>query len=428
MTSNVDFTTNLVPSFWGNRITISQKNNTITELFSYKTAWTGCLGWLFGLDDVGLKKAGYEVMVISNADSSGASTVYVKAELIAALDCVKQLQGASEANNNPDLTVRKIYDVYKKNKIENTIIENGEVLVGKIIKGGYSYTLIPERANKVTKFFTETNQIEISKNKVTSILKRVNPHNNAIGLQKCPTFYEEVSTITVYNPKLKKIVTIRAGKSIEKAYKSDLYRLRNKERLPIKEVPSMCACLVQGSKVLLENKIYHLDVKLENIGYLGEGRVEHFDLDGCADGSKKLKGSKYFWTPEVTSLEEIEKLNRDERRLRRFKSLDTIYKTNEEAEPILEKMHIFQLGVAIYEMVTNEYPYTLKEVGESKYPDKGIEKGILMAKLAGSLADFNYDQIKIIVKMVSLDPSKRPSIAEIEAVFPRGSIQGIATS
>ena len=60
----------------------------------------------------------------------------------------------------------------------------------------------------------------------------------------------------------------------ETAFKGDL----SHEKVPRTEIPSVCACLVQGSKTLLANKIYHLDAKLENMAYLGEGKAGHFDI------------------------------------------------------------------------------------------------------------------------------------------------------
>ncbi len=368
----------------------------------------------------------------------GKGDVYVKAQFIDALDAVKTLKKNSPKSTiPPELTVRKIYDFLKKHPInagESYINIAGAYALGKtegdktwkmhtISAGGSSTVVNSSEAATVTKLYRKTEKdYRSAQSRTSKILDKVNPNNDAIGLQRSPIFTEQVKEISVYNLGTRIVETIKGFIFIEVAYKSDCLNGKYQKT----ELPSMVACLIQGSKNLLEHEVYHLDVKPENIGYLGNGKVEHFDLDGSILGDESLKDSlgtmtdKYTCRQDLKDVEGLEKNN--------VKNLTA------ESKKILEKMHIFLLGASICAMATGKMPYVLekhddpidKQTGKKKptYPLAALEEGVLKGKLETCGAGFSDDQIGILIKMVSLNRDGRPTIAEIEAVFPEGLIQG----
>ncbi|MBS0627139.1 MAG: hypothetical protein JSS09_02885, partial [Verrucomicrobia bacterium] len=275
-------------------------------------------------------------------------------------------------------------------------------IIAKPPKGTDSEVLICEKfAFKFLHNQTGWNEIKRSE----AILERVNFDGTAIGIAKRPITELAEKNLTVYSLTASGLVTTENNQiqaQLEEVFQSDC--LDAIDRIETFEIQSIASCIVQGSKTLIENGIYHLDTKLENIGYLGNGRAIHFDLGGSSDITEK---EWINYSPAFTRRDNFKK-----------ELTNAILETNPDLKKNkLEKIHIFQLGSALFHLATKKIPY-------GNDPDKFIPPSTLESdferlrkELQDSLA-YSDSQIEIIAAMLSKKPIERPSIEEIQAVFP----------
>jgi len=217
--------------------------------------------------------------------------------------------------------------------------------------------------------------------KAYQFLSRINPEDKVIGIEKRPVSPLKDRSCCYYgreNGAFSKMEEIRAVQ-IEKRFPMDLYSALKSNLIIEEEIPSLIACLVQGSKHLLENGIYPLDVKPRNIAYLGRGKAEHVDLRGA------LERSSDTWINDRGTYYKKEGLRQEYRSL--FLERDKDRKEN-----LAQQVHIALLGLTCLGMLRG----------------KPCEQKKVLTPL----------QKETLQKMIRQDPQKRPSIQEIQRVFP----------
>ncbi|MBS0627954.1 MAG: serine/threonine protein kinase, partial [Verrucomicrobia bacterium] len=239
-----------------------------------------------------------------------------------------------------------------------------------------------------------------------SILQRVNPDGLAIGIQKRPITELALRNITTYHIEPSGVITTsnkHAVSKLEEPFLSDcidaLFLIQDTE------IPSIAACLVQGSITLIGNGIYPFDVKLDNIGYLGNGRAVHIDLGGSYDISED---NWELLLPTHTSKYNI----KDE-------ALTALENTSSESKKQqLEKIHIFQLGIALFGLAAKTLPYNILDSNGCIAP---FPTEVFPEEQKDQLRNTNIyseNQINMIISMIAKIPEERPSLQEIQSVFP----------
>lgn len=120
----------------------------------------------------------------------------------------------------------------------------------------------------------------------SQFLDRVNSSNDAIGIEKKPLASLEYRGFTKYNVSTQGAVAserIIRPIQVEQTFPCDCFEAIQKNLITSEEMTSLAASLVQGSSLLMKEEVYPLDVKLQNIAYLGTGRAAHIDLRGALD-------------------------------------------------------------------------------------------------------------------------------------------------
>jgi len=273
-------------------------------------------------------------------------------------------------------------------------------------EGSYLKVFVcPDIALKTLKNTSSTELKEAFKEseRTGKILNRVNPKSDAAGIQEKPISPLSWRTFTVYETKegvLRK-KDVKTPIQVERAFISDCHP--QSITIPPEEIPWVTACLIQGSKALIQNDVYHLDTKPENMAYFGDGDARHFDIGG----SKDLRSES--WRKEFFTFTK-EYLFREERQNIKY------WTDLEQAKQKLTAVHIFQPGISFYEMETKQRPYH-KSVAGYLSPVLASSQNDLIRKLRKA-GVYTEAQASTIAKMLSINPSNRPSLVEIEEVFP----------
>lgn len=293
------------------------------------------------------------------------------------------------------------------------VYKAGNVWKSCLIRSGNDTTTInPAEGGVVNKIFRGRGYC-VAKDNLLRILDKVNPAGDQIGIQRKPNFTETEKTIQVYGLNAA-FQTIKGMHFTESAYQFDCEEgIYSKD-----EIVSMMACLVQGSKRFLENNIYHLDVKPDNIGYVEKGVVEYFDLMDALDYDHD-PNSAFSWSKPYTLLQDLQALQGNKR------ELGEVGLEEEKAKELLEKIHIFQLGVVFYALTLRGLPYELTTEG---YPQLCSDEIDLKVKWSRNLTcesgvSFTPKQLDTILNMMSKDPKNRPSIAEVAKVFSKDLVR-----
>lgn len=324
--------------------------------------------------------------------------VYVQAKTADMIDIASQIQPLSGRG-----TLAKVASVFQKTNPEPNVIypikETGTLLqyenrwrLYDAISGQYNTALIHE--DHVVKFAKQENDSDYDSDKEYDAIYS----ENSIRLQKiygkigpAPLGIQPQKNVSakaplfIYCPENNVKIPI-VDHHEELPYKGTLNELI-KTPLSSEVFQSICACLAQGSKTFIQNNIIPLDVKPQNIGYLGNGHAEHFDF-GLALIPDLTKADRVDIGGYIVKAEK-EKL----RQLQRDNNLS-------EALPLAVNMHIKELGAVFYRLAT-------KGCSPSKKTrDETLKK-----------SHCNQLQQETILHMLSLE--NRSTIELVETAFPK---------
>jgi len=244
--------------------------------------------------------------------------------------------------------------------------------------------------------------------KTREILAAINPNDEATGIQEAPISPLMRRSFTVYTTsgntvkRIPQIVPVQ----IETAFMSDCNP--GSITIPPEEIPSVAADLISGSKILIENDIYHLDAKTRNMAYFGNGRAGHFDIGGSINlKTDPWPITRFTHTPSCVFKDEVNRIKTQ--------------MNPERAGQAMKSLHIFELGSALFQISAKELPYS-KHTKENYLSDQDLpsEKDLRERLQKGN--GFTERQKNTVVKMLSLNPSKRPDFAEVERAFPPPSV------
>ena len=254
------------------------------------------------------------------------------------------------------------------------------------------------------------------------VIELLNPEGTLVGIQRPRMGL----LLTGYKIDEQKSFTFNVGQVASERCKGDCRMGGYSQR----EVPKMCAQVVEGLKTLHDKGVYHLDIKPANILYDGEGIVYLADFDGALFLSDEIEN--FLFTPTMMTwadyLEISDLLNHQE-------SFAETEKHN-----LLSQLDIFALGSTFYQLACLakgeevDFPYKIgvttsfDETREAKY----------RSPFAGALFDLEvlkenmrsvYDekQIDMILRMLSENRAERPTAEEIGAVFPKALFEGSIT-
>lgn len=319
---------------------------------------------------------------------------------------------SSSSDNISPKTVQKIDNFFYGNRIESDVVfyfKRQEVALLKQKKTWKRYTIASGSYH--TALISDTEVLKIGKNpftykreqdQVNVIYARIGGSNT--GIQKRAPHFTEKAILFKATSENKKLPL---SYHIEYPYKSNLADLITHVSLTRDERLKIYRSLIAGSKTLIKNGIYHLDAKLQNIGYLEGVQVEHFDL-GWSFLTDEVTGQiikRGILNPELTLKADCD-LPGGWGNF--FESVD---------EPIqmpsfLEKVHIFQLGAIFYQVATKQAPYDCDSKNHVEALKKNLEKTLTSQP--------NPDQSKhvsMILKMLSKKVKDRPNIDEVELAF-----------
>jgi hypothetical protein len=189
--------------------------------------------------------------------------------------------------------------------------------------------------------------------------------------------------------------------------------------VPQKEVSSVCACLVQGSKTLLSHGIYHLDAKLENMAYLGKGQAKHFDYAQSVNcNNLGWEGEGFSFTPGYALPSEIQDISGSSPKERKTK---------------MERAHIYEMGMSFLLLAGKSKGEGLLagksrgEVGQMIYVLKmatgnGMYNDLSDKELTQVLKVYTPKEAACVINMIGSNDKYRPTMTQIERAFPSSSI------
>ncbi len=200
----------------------------------------------------------------------------------------------------------------------------------------------------------------------------------------------------------------------EDAFLSDL----SHAKIPQEEISSVCACLVQGSKTLLNNKIYHLDAKPQNMAYLGNGQAKHFDFAQSVNcNNPNWQTEEIVHTPKYVPREYAD------------------VKEGTEAERLVKmtRVHIYELGMAFLSLAVNFEGEGLLE-GKKSGDIETMISTVRMSTGGESVNPISDEDIKQLLKIYTTRQAScvinmtggnekfRPNMTQIENFFPASFI------
>ncbi len=187
------------------------------------------------------------------------------------------------------------------------------------------------------------------------------------------------------------------------------------------------ASVIVGVNTLQSMDFIDLDIKLGNIFCSKAGKMYLGDLGGVARvGSvKELLAHDVAYSKSSTGKSDSDRLNALQEKLE-FPTKREVGDTEEsllrEFRELADKVSVFQLGVAIYQLL-QEVP---KDGGELPFPygreeydflDPKVEDWIEVSKeLGNKLCDFP-ELAKVISNMLHPDPIKRPDMGAVQVAF-----------
>jgi hypothetical protein len=248
----------------------------------------------------------------------------------------------------------------------------------------------------------KANEIEDAA-EAAEFLRRINSNDDAIGIEKRPISPLRRRSFAIYTIGINGESEERIEENaiqVEKVFPGTCQEAMENNWILPEEVPSLVACLVQGSLTLLKAGICPLDVKLANIAYLGRGSVMHVDLRGSFQKGPLWKyKSSCTLASSILSKQEVKEFLKE-------KNLE------EECKRAFQ-MHVFLLGCCSISLVTGK-PFSWKNIGDEKSSIKDLLKENKIC---------TTEQKDTLLEMIHVNRNKRPSIEAIEGVFPKSLIK-----
>lgn len=239
---------------------------------------------------------------------------------------------------------------------------------------------------------------------VDDLLKKINEHNQVIGVEKRPISPMRIRLFRTYDVnesgKVTKNVHWKAVQ-VEKSFVSDCKNALRKKWIEKEEVCSLAACLVEGSKTLIEAGVYPLDVKLANIAYLGRGKAAHIDLRGSWDRNSPTADNDIF--------SHVQYVSEESKMMASASSLDR-------KEEIAHKIHVFLLGECLTRLATGKSYYRPDEDGKRFVFNSPNQETLDFMGNPDSC--YSQSQKGIIQKMMARNIGERPFIQEVALHFP----------
>lgn len=344
----------------------------------------------------------------------GASLAFRKSMDIIAITGLIHSRSLDASDSISLKRAKKTDEVFAKRRIEsNTIYMSkveGEQDVAllkqkstwgkyRVVSGGYKFALISD--SEVLKIGKGSCRYEKEQDRLNTIYSRIG--NSSIGIQK--RMIDPIKSPNLFRSSSSNRERLPIKYHREYPYKKDLYDLIISGSVGTPERMKIYNSLVSGSKILIQNGIYHLDAKLENMGYLGDGRVEHFDFGGAFifDKDEGKINSEGYAVSSAT-------LSKD------CKTLDELLKRSDtiKAVSLLEKVHIFQLGIAFFGLSTGRNPYL---GGGGCYIDTLHSEEVLRKTIESQKEPDEPKHRAMILKMLSEKAEDRPNIDEVELAF-----------
>jgi len=138
--------------------------------------------------------------------------------------------------------------------------------------------------------------------------------------------------------------------------------------------------IADAVRIMHSTSICHRDLKLENILVSDRGRIKIIDFGFSIQTGSKLKvtcGTASYMSPELCQKQEYSGFAAD----------------------------IWALGVVLFVMMTGTFPFKAK-----------TEKELYSRIISGQFLvppQLNFDCKRLITKMLSVDPTKRPTASEV---------------
>jgi len=239
---------------------------------------------------------------------------------------------------------------------------------------------------------------------VDNLLKKINERNEVIGIEKRPISPMRIRSFRTYDVnesgKVTKNVHWKAVQ-VEKSFISDCKNALRKKWIEKQEVCSLAAYLVEGSKTLIEERVYPLDVKLANIAYLGRGRAAHIDLRGFWDRNSPTAQDDIF--------SYVRYVSKESKMMMSTSSLDR-------KEEIAHKIHVFLLGECLTRLATGKSYYRVDEDGKRFIFNSPNQETLDFMRNPDSC--YSQSQKGVIRKMMAKNIDERPFIQEVALHFP----------
>ncbi len=197
----------------------------------------------------------------------------------------------------------------------------------------------------------------------------------------------------------------------------------------VPKILSRFASVIFGANILKSMNFIHLDIKLGNIFCSKDGKMHLGDLGGVARvGSvKELLDNDIAYSTFSTSKSDCDRLNALQEKLEvpeKREVEDTEESLLQEFKELADKVSVFQLGVALYQLLQEvpkegeqlPIPYGREEYGfldptEESWREVTQE---LNSKLEGVPA-----LAEVISFMLHPDPAKRPDMDAVQAAFKK---------
>lgn len=349
---------------------------------------------------------------------------------------------SSYLRSDPQLSSR-VDDIYKQvcqlkeNEFLHVVKGNEGTLIGKIKGVWIAEAIVGHAKGGCT-------QVELTNSVALRILSGTHEQQKKIS-EKERILSERTTTkraITGITPPpigfVKKVYDITTGISkeypteykINKRFKGDLLNCNFSK----KEALTICAHIALGIRTLHEANLHHLDIKLSNILYEGNGVAYLSDFDGVvkSDWSDFYLPTPLLHTPSMVLKKDFIRLqsawcfSQAAKQMDIFALGSTFYQIACKASKKNKSfsLNIFSLISYFYETLYSFYQKILRTLRlKNDYPysfKNGYARSLLpKQKLIDSMKSVYTDtQINMILRMLEKDGDKRPSIQEVVKVFP----------